>query len=69
MGVWRKKIEDYAEMERILAETPGISAREVARQLGVDVSTVTRSLPGMEEAGFLLAEDDKGRLWPFGRRQ
>lgn len=69
MGIWRKKSEDYQEVQRILTEEPGLSAREVARRLGVAPSTVTRALPSLEEAGILLSEDENGRLWPFGRKK
>jgi DNA-binding IclR family transcriptional regulator len=33
--------------------------------LEVDRSTITRRLPSMDEAGFLLYEDDDGGLYPF----
>lgn len=68
MGVWRKKQDDYAEIERMLQDDPGQSAREIADKLGVAPTTITRALPGMEEAGVLLYEDEKGRLWPFKRK-
>ncbi|MFM7173905.1 MAG: winged helix-turn-helix transcriptional regulator [Caldilinea sp.] len=48
---------------------PGISASELARQLGVPTSTVTRRLPSLDEAGILLSEDEKGGLWPFKKRK
>ncbi|MCB0132143.1 MAG: winged helix-turn-helix domain-containing protein [Caldilineaceae bacterium] len=68
MGVWRKKQDDYAEIERMLQDDPGQSAREIADKLGVAPTTITRALPGMEESGVLLYEDEKGRLWPFKRK-
>ena len=46
---------------------PGERAGFLARLLGVDRSTVTRTLPALEDQGFLLSEDQKGRLWPFQR--
>jgi DNA-binding IclR family transcriptional regulator len=64
-----KKLPQYEAMAEIVADQPGISARELARHLGVPASTVTRRLPNLEEAGILLTEDDCGRLWPFGQRR
>jgi len=37
--------------------------------LGLDRSEVTRSLPALDESGFLLAEDERGGLWPFGKKK
>ncbi len=67
MAHWRKSEVNYEEIQRVLEGAPGLSLREVARRLDVAPSTVMRSLPGMEEAGYLLSEDDDGRLWPFDR--
>lgn len=69
MAFWSKKESDFETMERILEEQPGITAAELARRLNVPNSTVQRRLPSMEEAGYLLSEDEKGGLWPFGRRK
>ncbi len=69
MGFWKRKEADFAEMYRIVEEQNGASARDIAQEIGVAASTVMRALPSMEEAGYLLYEDDKGRLWPFGRRK
>lgn len=69
MGFWKKKDADLEEMYKIVEAQQGTSARGIAEEIGVSPSTVTRSLAGMEEAGYLLSEDDKGRLWPFGRRK
>jgi len=67
MAFWRKKEDEFSEMVELIEQQPGISARELARQLGVSASTITRRLPSMDEAGILLAEDNKGGLWPFGK--
>jgi len=40
---------------------------EIARELNVPRSAVTRALPGLEDVGLLLSEDPHGRLWPFRR--
>lgn len=69
MAFWRKKQPAYETTDRIIRENPGITAARLARELGVARSTVTRRLPGMEESGYLYAEDERGGLWPFGRRK
>ena len=69
MSYWRKKEEEFGEMLALLENQPGISASELARQLGVSATTITRRLPSLEEAGVLLAEDNRGGLWPFGKRK
>lgn len=65
MAFWQKKADEYSDMVELVERQPGISARELARQLDVSPSTITRRLPSLDEAGILLAEDDKGGLWPF----
>lgn len=50
-------------------EYPGEKAGFFARLLGLNRSEVTRALPAMEEQGFLLYEDSKGGLWPFGKQK
>jgi len=67
MAFWSTKRDEYAEMDRIIQENPGISAAELARLLGVARSTVQRRLPSLEEAGFLYSEDERGGLYPFRR--
>ena len=69
MAFWGKKEPEFEEMAEQIEAQPGISASELARRLGVPTSTVTRRLPSMDEAGILLAEDDKGGLWPFGKHK
>lgn len=69
MAFWQKKTDEYSDMVELIEQQPGISARELARQLDVSPSTVTRRLPSLDDAGILLAEDDKGGLWPFGKRK
>jgi DNA-binding IclR family transcriptional regulator len=69
MSHWTKKESDLEAMNDTIVQNPGISARELARQLGVSASTITRRLPSLEEVGILLAEDDKGKLWPFGKQK
>lgn len=50
-------------------EHPGKKAGFIARLLGLERSDVTRSLPTLNDKGFLLAEDDKGGLWPFSKNK
>lgn len=65
MAFWQKKEVEFEDMRALIAQQPGISPAELARQLDVDRSTVIRRLPSLNEAGFLLYEDDKGGLYPF----
>jgi len=65
MAHWGKKEVTFGEMNQLLEQTPGQTASELARSLGVPCSTVTRRLPSMGEAGYKLYEDDKGGLYPF----
>ncbi len=69
MAFWSKKEPEFEEMAERIEQQPGISASELARQLGVPTSTITRRLPSLDDAGILVAEDDKGGLWPFGKRK
>jgi DNA-binding IclR family transcriptional regulator len=67
MASWQKKEGEREEMDRFIHENPGIRPSRLARLLGVSRSTVQRRLPGMEEAGYLYSEDERGGLWPFKR--
>lgn len=69
MGFWKRNRQDYEEMARLIQERPGIRPSELAREMNVSRSTVTRRLPSLEEAGILLSEDERGGLWYFGRRE
>ncbi len=55
----------YGAVEDYPGERPGF----FARLLDLDRSSVTRSLPAMEEEGYLLSEDDEGGLWPFRKKR
>ena len=48
---------------------PGIRPGRVAEKLGVSRTAVIRALPALDDEGLLLSEDQKGRLWPWGRRK
>jgi DNA-binding IclR family transcriptional regulator len=65
MAHWGKKEVTFGEMNQVLEQAPGQTASDLARNLGVPCSTVTRRLPSMSEVGYKLYEDDKGRLYPF----
>ena len=64
---WRKKEPDFDEMDQVIQQNPGVRPVEVARQMNVARSTVSRRLASMEEAGYLYYEDERGGLWPFGK--
>lgn len=69
MAHWRKKEPTLDEMNSLIEQHPGISAAELAQKLGVAKSTIARRLPGMDEAGLLLYEDDQGGFWPFHKNK
>ncbi len=69
MAFWKRNSQEYEEMAQIIARRPGVRPAELARLLDVERSTVMRRLPALEEAGILLSEDERGGLWPFGRRK
>ena len=48
---------------------PGKQPGFFAQLLNLPRSSVTRSLPSLEDEGYLLSEDDRGGLWPFRRNQ
>lgn len=63
------KQERLARIADTIAEHPnGITQSELARQLQVPRPTIHRDLPDLEDAGILLAEDERGRLSLFRRR-
>ena len=57
------------DITRYVEEHPGCKPIDIAEEMGFDRSTITRSLPMLEESGILLSEDARGRLWPFGKRR
>lgn len=65
----RADADRIKEIGKFVEQHPGSRPSDVARGLGVPPSSVTRSLPAIEEAGMLLYEDKKGGLWPFGKRR
>ncbi len=69
MPFWSKKQGEFETMDRVIRQQPGIKPAQIARELGVSRSTVTRRLPSLEEAGYLYSEDEGGGLWPFRRKR
>ncbi|NOZ72657.1 MAG: winged helix-turn-helix domain-containing protein [Chloroflexi bacterium] len=65
MTFWRKNDREYQQMYEIIDQQPGIKPTKLADNLGVAPSTILRRLPSLEEAGYLLYEDEKGGLWSF----
>ena len=59
--------ERTQQIAGFIEQHPGVRPAEIARQLDLPRSSVTRTLPALEDAGRLLYEDQKGRLWPFGK--
>ena len=64
----RKAQQERVErIYEIIEKHPGRRPGFLARLLGLDRSSVTRSLPILEEQGYLLSEDEKRGLWPYKR--
>jgi len=55
----------YNKVEEYPGEKPGF----IARLLGLNRSEVTRMLPALEDKGMYVSEDERGGLWPFGRKK
>ncbi len=58
----KKGKEDRLDDEIELLEDAELSPAQLAERLGVPRSTVLRDLPALEERGFLLQEDEDGKL-------
>jgi DNA-binding MarR family transcriptional regulator len=69
MARWQKKGPELERTDKVIRQQPGIRPAEIADELGVSRSTISRRLPSMEEAGYLYSEDDRGGLWPFKRER
>lgn len=50
-----------------LEDSPGKRPGFLARLLGWHRSDVSRALPALEDKGYLVSEDEEGKLWPFKR--
>lgn len=66
----RKQSQERLEnIYNTVKENPGQRSGWIARLLGLERSEVTRALPALEEQGYLVSEDERGRLWPFKKKQ
>ena len=55
------------QVAQIIYEQPGHKSGEYARMMRTHRQTFNRLLVQLEDRGILFSEDDKGRLWPFGK--
>lgn len=62
MAFWSKKETELQETYHTIEQHPGLKPTELAQQLGVASSTIQRRLPSLEDAGFLLSEDERGAV-------
>lgn len=69
MAIWNRNRDEYEQMADLIAAQPGIRITDLARLLQLERSTILRRLPALEDAGILLAEDEKGRLSFFLRKK
>ncbi len=60
----RERVEDIFAY---VGKNPGARPADIARDLKLERSTVSRALPALEDEGRLLYEDRRGGLWPFRR--
>jgi len=56
------------EAVRLVTVHPGCQSGEYAQMMGCHRQTFNRLLVQLNDQGVLLSEDDKGRLWPFGKK-
>lgn len=61
--------ERLQDIYKTVEEYPGERPSFIARLLRLPRSAITRSLPALDEEGYLLSEDEEGRLWPFQPRK
>lgn len=64
----RAEIRRLEAIWDVVKREPGIKPGRIAQRLGIPRSSITRALPALEENGYLISEDQKGRLWPWDRR-
>ncbi len=64
----KHKDERLEAIYTTIEQNPGQRAGFLARLLGWNRSEVTRSLPALDERGYLVSEDEAGGLWPFCRK-
>lgn len=61
----KPKKEHFEKIYQGVENNPGKRPGFIAQILNMPRSQVTRSLPTMQEEGYLLSEDEKGGLWVF----
>ncbi len=64
----KHQIQRLEEIYDTVKENPGQRPGFIARLLGEPRSQIMRTLPSLEDQGYLFSEDEKGRLWPFKKR-
>lgn len=52
------------QLYEILQSFPGLLPKELARAAGIESNRVPRELIKLELNGYLVSEDDHGRLYP-----
>lgn len=57
--------EIYKKIYDAICATPGLTYTGVANVLKVGRQTVYMALTLMDKRGFMLCEDDAGRLYPY----
>ncbi len=65
----RRDRKDLERLYRAVEQHPGRRPSFFARLFGWPRSKVTRMLPDLDDHGYLLSEDERGRLFPFRRRR
>jgi hypothetical protein len=58
-----------SEVQRLLVEKQGEKSSFYANTLGIHRYDFNTLLAMLDDRGFRLWEDEKGRLWPFDRDQ
>ncbi|MGH2536992.1 MAG: winged helix-turn-helix transcriptional regulator [Candidatus Promineifilaceae bacterium] len=62
-----RRQERLKRIYQTVADNPGARPGRIAQLLSLSRSSVTRALPALERQGYLLSEDEHGRLYPYGR--
>lgn len=58
-----RRSQDWEAISKAVLENPGIYKCNVAAIVGCGPREMDGKLCGIEDDGYLLAEDDNGRLW------
>jgi len=61
--------EKLDDLYKAFEQNPGRRPGFIARLLRIPRSSVTRSLPALEDEGYFLSEDDSGRIWAEGKKK